>query len=619
MTVALQKRNFWKLVIGTLGIVYGDIGTSPLYTLNKCFVDGGLSLNEQNILGVISLIFWSLTLVVTIKYVTFIMRADNNKEGGILALTALVNRTTKKAKYQLTITIFGIIGAALLYGDGVITPAISVLGALEGLTVASPKLTHMVVPLSVLILIGLFWYQKQGTAKIGKFFGPIMVVWFVTLGILGLIQIIKNPSIIAALNPYYAYLIFAQNGSVGLHVLGGVVLAITGVEALYADMGHFNKTSIQFAWLALVFPCLVLNYFGQGGLLLQNANAITNPFYLLTPTWALYPTIILATIATIIASQAVISGVFSITSQAVQLGYFPRMRIIHTSSDSRGQVYIPFMNNLLLAFTTLAVILFRSSDNLAAAYGITVTGIMVITTLFTIILSLHGWKWSWLKVALIFVPLLIIDVTFFAVNIIKIQDGGLFTIFITVCIIATIYAWKRGKSVLSKTEEISQYSFLDLPKQTDTRQHGTAVFMSESKGQFPHSLNIYLKINRILHSKVLVLTIVTQDKPRVPPSERIKIRNRKGGVFQVTANYGFIEIPDMHHIFEQVKEKGIDVKLSETSFFISHGVPIATASPLLVGWVEKLFIILANNEEDPTEFYKIPHEQVIELGIRYRV
>jgi KUP system potassium uptake protein len=622
-----NKAKFWQLVIGAIGIVYGDIGTSPLYAVKKCFGADALAPAELNVLGVISLIFWSLTIVVAIKYISLILRADNDGEGGILALSSLILRNhqdSKKSKLHYFIVFAGILGAAMLYGDGIITPAISVLGALEGLTIISPKFQESIVPLSVLILMILFLYQKRGTAKIGNLFGPVMIVWFLVIAILGLVQIIQVPGILLAINPVYALEIISHHDMQSIHILGGVVLTITGVEALYADLGHFNKKSMRSAWFYFVFPCLILNYFGQGALLLSNAAAVENPFYMLVPSWALWPTIVLATFATVIASQAVISGIFSITWQAVQLGYLPRMRVIHTSSKSLGQVYVPFINNFMLFLTSIAVIFFRSSENLASAYGITVTGIMVITTFLTIILSFYVWRWRLLKIIIVCAGLMLIDLLFFGVNLLKILEGGWFTILISLGIYVVMTTWRHGRKIALRLETRYRGDVNALIKQLkfgkQKRIPGTAIFLSRTPEVMPHALRIHLKYNKLLHEKVILLSVKTNEGiPRIAENNRLKIRSLGEKIYQITANYGFMEIPDISKVMENADKLKPGLGLLEAPFFISRGVPQASPAPYLKGFFEKLYVFLSHNSASTVDFFKLPQGQILEIGIRFKV
>jgi len=620
------KKKLWPLFVGTIGVVYGDIGTSPLYTIKTCFESGAIIPDAVNIIGVISLIFWALFLVVTLKYVSIILRADNRGEGGVFALVALISRyfrNTKKSNRSIIIGL-GVLGAALLYGDGVITPAISVLGALEGLSVASPKLSFMIVPVAVILLITLFWYQKSGTAKIGKFFGSIMMVWFISIALVAIIPIIQEPRIFLALNPWYAFHVLKSNGILSIHILGTIVLAVTGVEALYADLGHFTKYSIRFSWFSLVLPALLMNYFGQGATMLKNPDAYVNPFYIMVPELMLYPMIILATVASIIASQAVITGLFSITWQAVLLGFMPRMRIVHTSPSQRGQVYVPFINNSLLVLTVLSVLLFKSSDSLASAYGLTITGIMLITTALTIVLSHYTWKWSIPKIISVFTIFICIDIIFFASSITKILDGAWYTVCISTIFGVVMYTWRKGMQALAKIFRKKRTTLAAFSKDVGItfrkRVPGTAVYMTRTANSIPSTVFTNRNHNHCLHENIIILSVEIKNVPRVAPSKRIKEVNFNNGIYQVKAYYGFIEVPNILKIFKRLEEKAIrNIDIKDISFFIGRGIPVESTAPYLSGWVEKLFIFLFNNAASATEFYKLPDDRVVELGTRVHV
>ncbi|KOR29231.1 hypothetical protein TI03_02835, partial [Achromatium sp. WMS1] len=516
------------LLLAALGVVYGDIGTSPLYTIRECFSVGGATTATADILGVISLVFWALMLVVTIKYVFFVMQADNRGEGGILALTALVLRTSKTTtQKRAVLATIGLIGAALFYGETGITPAISVLSALEGLEIATPGITPYIVPMAITVLLGLFFIQSSGTARVGALFGPVMVVWFTTLAILGLISIIRSPEIMVALDPRYGFDYFYRNGLSGLIVLGAVVLVFTGVEALYVDMGHFGRRTIQVAWLTFVCPALTLNYFGQGALLLRDPSAIINPFYRLAPTWGLYPLVLLSTAATIIASQAVISGAYSLTREAMQLGFLPRMRICYTSSDTKGQIYLPGINWLLAVVVILLVIGFQSSDALAAAYGMAVTGTMVATTLLMAVITRYRWHWPKIFVLVTIASILIVDLSFFGINALKIGEGGWFPVAIGSVVYLLMTTWQRGRQILRErlaTHLIPVNSFLDaLDVEPPIRVPGTAVFMTSRSEGIPHALLHNLNHNHVIHEQVALLNVQVEEVPIIDDVERIKV------------------------------------------------------------------------------------------------
>jgi KUP system potassium uptake protein len=616
------SKGLLHLIVGSIGVVYGDIGTSPLYTLKECVTESQFPLNETTVLGILSLIFWAITLVVTFKYVLLILRADNHGEGGILALLALALRQKESRLYQLLFGI-GIVGAALFYGDAIITPAISVLSAVEGLTVLSPEYQPYVVPIAVVILVGLFWGQHVGTSRIGSFFGPAMLVWFSVIGILGLIQIIKTPVILKAINPACAIYLFYEHGPKALLILSSVVLAITGAEALYADMGHFGRTAIQRAWFVIVFPSLAFNYLGQGALLLQDLSASENPFYYLVPIWGVFPLTLLSTVATIIASQAVISGIFSISWQAIQLGYLPRMRVVHTSAEHIGQVYVPVMNRALLALTILLVLVFKTSSDLASAYGFAVTGIMVITSLLTVFLAIHYWRWNVLVIIVVFGVFLSIDVLLFSMNTVKIFDGAWLPILIGFCLFTIMTTWARGRRVL--LEQIrrngrSLKGFMKAIKENPpVRIPGIAIYMSSTPEHLSNALVMNFRHNKILHEKVILLSLITLDVPFVPRAEKVKIVDLGYNIYKVIGYYGFKEFPSVSYILEKCDEQGLVLDLAQASFFMSRGIPIASTQPDLKGWREQLFIILAKNALSAADFFKIPHHRVMEIGIRVKV
>lgn len=620
-----KSEGIHGLALAAIGVVYGDIGTSPLYTITKCFGDGIIDVNPQNILGIISLIFWALTLVVSIKYISFILRADNKGEGGTLALVSLLLGTKRhQAKINISFAItLGIIGLALFYGDAIITPAISVLGALQGLTVAHPTWQLFVVPGSVALLIFLFWSQRHGSGSLGRWFGPIILMWFIAIGLLGLVQIIHSPRILLAINPYYAlYFAFHHHGLIVL-ALGGVVLAITGAEALYADLGHFSRRAIMLAWFTVVFPALILNYFGQGALLLNHSDAVNNPFYLIVPHGLLYPMIALATLATIIASQAVISGVFSVSWQAIQLGYFPRMQIDHTSARHFGQVYLPMANFMMLLLTVFAVVWFRDANNLASAYGLAVTGIMLITTILTIMVAITRWRWSLRRALMILGVFLVIDVTFFLVNTVKILEGAWFPIVIAVILWIVVDTWKKGRAALvadiqKRGQPITEF-VEKIVENKVLRVPGTAIFMSSTHATVPNAMKVYFKHSKIVHEKVIFLSIIVENTPKHNTKNRLRMIPLGQGIYQGIAFYGFKEVPNLHTILEKMIEYGLDIDMSDVSFFLSRGLPVASPSTYLEGWRENLFIFLSHNSAAATEYFRIPTQQVVELGIRFRI
>jgi KUP system potassium uptake protein len=602
--------------------VYGDIGTSPLYALRECFKpEYGLAATESNVYGVLSLILWSLISIVSIKYIVFVMRADNRGEGGILALVALVlQRLHREAdlRTKAVVTVIGLIGAALLYGDGVITPAISVLSATEGLAVVEPVLGKVAIPLTVIIILGLFFYQKKGTARVGRIFGPVMLIWFLTIAILGARQIFTEPRILLAVNPWYALSFFGLHGLHSFVVLGAVVLAVTGAEALYADMGHFGKRSIRIAWFGLVLPSLVVNYFGQGGLILHSAEAAANPFYLMAPRSLLYPLIALATIAAVIASQALISGAFSLTHQCVQLGYSPRVTIIHTSKREVGQIYIPEVNNALMVGCLLVVFYFKSSTALGAAYGIAVTGTFLMTTCLLYVVARTWWGWSKLHTLALVVPFLIIDGAFFGANFIKIHQGGWVPLVIAFFIFILMTTWNRGRDIV---QDLLRRGMLpidlllaDLENRKTVRVPGLAVFMTREPEGAPVVLLHHLKHNKVLHEQVVLLSILSEEVPEIPESDRITIKKLPQGFYRITARYGFMEGTNVPAILARAKEAGIDNKPLDTTFYLGREQLIPTGPTPLWSWRKKLFVFMSRNSRSATAFYGIPPNRVVELG-----
>ena len=613
------------LTLGALGVVYGDIGTSPLYTMKEVF--GGahaLPPSQDNVLGILSLVFWSLLIVVSLKYLIFIMRADNRGEGGIMALMSLVQRATRhRTRGHWLLVVLGLFGASLFYGDGLITPAISVLSAVEGLEVATPALKPYVVPTALVVLVSLFLLQRRGTAGVGVLFGPIMVVWFGLLAVLGAINVAQTPAVLSAMNPAYAVQFFATNQGLGFLALGAVVLAVTGVEALYADMGHFGRLPIRLAWFGFVLPALLLNYFGQGALLIREPDAVVNPFYLQGPEWAIYPMVAVATAATIIASQAVISGAFSVTRQAVQLGYLPRMEIRHTSEQAIGQIYIPFMNWLLLAGVVALVLGFQSSSNLAAAYGIAVTGTMAIDTILAAVIAITVWRWNRALVVIGALGFLFVDLAFFGANSFKVLDGGWFPIVVAGAVFAVLSTWKRGRELLRerlKSDSIPLQLFLDNVKEHGpTRVPGTAVFLSSQGQSVPHALLHNLAHNKVLHERVVFLTVRTEDVPFVRDSERIEVEDLGGNFYRVLAHYGFKEDPDVPRALNQCAVCGHEMNLLETSFFLSRETLIPTKMPGMAPWRERLFIWMARSAQNAMAFFRLPSNRVIELGTQVEI
>ncbi len=614
------RRYLATLSVAALGVVYGDIGTSPLYALKECFFGPhAMSPTPGNVLGVLSLIFWSLVLVVSVKYLAFVLSADNRGEGGILALMALTHPgggPGRRPRYL--ILLLGLFGAALLYGDGVITPAISVLGAVEGLTVAQPGLASWVVPLAVVILVGLFLLQQRGTGGIGAIFGPVMLVWFATISLLGVAAIIQHPEVLGAIGPWHAVDFFIRNRVQGFLVLGAVFLILTGAEALYADMGHFGARPIRLVWFTIVLPALLLNYFGQGALLLADPSAAANPFYHLAPGWGQYPLVVLATAAAIIASQAVISGAFSLTRQAVQLGYSPRVSVEHTSSKEIGQIYIPSLNWWLMIATIAVVIGFRSASGLAGAYGVAVTSTMVITTLLLHVVSREVWGWSLWRATLVAAGFLMIDLAFFAANIVKVPQGGWLPLLLAAGIYTLMATWKTGRQILSKRlqEKSIPLKILmgDLAADPPQRVPGTAVFMSGNPGGTPPALVHNLAHNKVLHEKVIFLTVVTEEVPHVVASERLTVKHMGKGFHEVIARYGFMEDPSIQDVIEHCKEKRLVIQLEGTTFFLGREELISTDRPGMARWRERLFAFMSRNALRATAFFQIPTTQVFEVG-----
>jgi KUP system potassium uptake protein len=617
------------LSLGALGVVYGDIGTSPLYSLKECFHEtAGIAPTPENVLGVLSLVFWAMTFVVTFKYLTFVMRADNRGEGGILALMALVGQSDLTGKGRRTLLLLGLFGAALLYGDGIITPAISVLGAVEGLKIAAPGLERVVVPVSVAILVGLFALQRQGTARVGAIFGPIMLVWFLCIALLGVRGILLDPSVLRAASPLHAAAFLARSGWHGFLVLGGVVLVITGGEALYADMGHFGRVPIRVAWLGLAMPALLLNYLGQGALILRDPKAIHNPFYLLVPDWALYPMIGVATLAAIVASQALISGAFSLTRQAVQLGYSPRVTIRHTSHSEIGQIYVPEVN-LMLGVACVALVLgFRSSGALASAYGIAVTGTMSITTLLFHRVMRDRWGWSRWRAWPLSALFLTVDLGFFSANLVKVEDGGWFPIVVGIGVYTLMSTWKKGRTELAvqiaKASLPLELLIADIERRRPVRVPGTAVFMTSGQGTAPPVLLHHLKHNKVLHERVVLASIVTEEIPRVSRRERLSVRSLGAGFYQVVGRYGFMQSPDVPRLLFSLPEGAIpgpafDRAEQETTYYLGRETLLPTGSSALARWRKRLFIVMSRNAQQASAFFKLPPNRVVEMGAQLQL
>jgi KUP system potassium uptake protein len=614
----------WKLSLGALGVVYGDIGTSPLYSLDECFSPKHhISIDEPNILGILSLVCWSLFLVVVVKYLSFIMRADNKGEGGILALLALLAPRVKEMKnaYRYVFLVMAaLFGAALLYGDGMITPAISVLSAVEGLEVATPAFKPFILPITVAILVGLFVAQRRGTAQIGAVFGPAMLLWFATIAAIGVPWIIKKPHVLVAVNPYYAYRFMADHGSVGFFVLGGVVLCITGGEALYADMGHFGKRPIRVAWYAVVFPALLLNYFGQGAMVLaSNGHPPEKVFYGLVDGWMRYPLVVIATVATVVASQALISGAYSLTQQAVQLGYWPRVSIVHTSGEAAGQIFVPEVNNALMVACVALVLGFRESGNLAAAYGIAVTGTMGITSFLFYVVATRVFHWRKPFAFLVTGAFMTVDLAFFSANVVKIKEGGWFPLAVGLCVFTIMTTWKRGRDALGafmREATLPLTLFMDDLKATPPhRVKGTAVFMTSNPDGAPPVLLHHLKHNKVLHEQVVLLSITTTHDPEVPPEKRLsKVTNLGLGFYQVTAAYGFMQTPNVLDVLRACASADLHVAEADTSFFLGRETLIITEKKGMARWRKVLFSFLSRNARPANAFFRIPPNRVVELG-----
>ena len=614
------KSSLVTLSLAALGVVYGDIGTSPLYTIKEVFAGNhSIPTTPDNVLGILSLVLWSLIVVVSTKYVAFVLRADNRGEGGIMALIALALRDVPwgSPKSRL-VSMIGILGAAMFYGDGMVTPAISVLSAVEGLEVVTPTFHSYILPITLVVLVALFLFQRKGTASVGALFGPVMIVWFLVLAALGIYSVAQTPGVLVALSPLHGLSFLAHNPGIALIALGAVVLSVTGAEALYADMGHFGRKPIELAWFWFVFPALVLNYFGQGALILRNADAIQNPFYLLAPDGALLPLVLLSTLATVIASQAVISGAFSVTRQAMQLGFVPRLEVLHTSDKEQGQIYIPAVNWGLLLMVIVLVLGFRSSNNLAAAYGIAVTGNMVMTTLLSFLVARSVWHWSWPRIVAIFGLFLLVESAFLAANLIKIPDGGWFPLVIGTVVFLLMTTWKRGRQLLAarlKGESFKLEPFIDsIALSPPTRVPGTAVFMNADPHGVPHAMLHNLMHNKVLHERVVVLTIRFEDRPYVPVAERVEVQPLKEDFFRVIVRYGFKDEPDLPKALLLCAEQEMEVNMMETSFFLGRETLIPRLGSEMAFWREKLFIAMFRNASSATSFFNIPTNRVVELG-----
>lgn len=615
-----EGKRLLVLSLAALGVVYGDIGTSPLYAIRECFHgEYGIEPSRANILGVLSLMVWSLVLVVCVKYLSFILRADNRGEGGVIALMALVHpaRRTRSAARWFLVGL-GLFGASLLYGDGMITPAISVMSAVEGLEVATSAFEPYVVVITVVILVGLFLFQHRGTARVGAIFGPVAMLWLAAIALLGLGGILRHPEILASVNPLHGVDFFLRNRWQGYFVLGAVFLVVTGTEALYADMGHFGRRPIRLTWYVFVLPALLMNYFGQGALLLADPSAASHPFYALAPSWALYPLVMLATAATIIASQAVISGAFSLTRQAIQLGYFPRLKIEHTSTETIGQIYIPQLNWLLMLATIGLVLGFRSTSKLAAAYGVAVTATMIIATALFYVVAREKFGWSRLAAGLPAALFLLVDLSFFGANISKIEHGAWFPIAIGVGAYTLMTTWRRGREVLGRrfrAKAVSHEQFLqDIRKRKVTRVPGLAVFMTGNPGLVPPALLHNLEHNKVLHEQVVLLTVVTEEEPRVPPKRQLEVEEQGYGIFSITAHFGFSQDPHVPRVLRRAAEQGLQFDPKSTSYFLGRERVLPRRRGGMARWRLELFSFLSRNAVDATTFFHIPPGRVIEVG-----
>ena len=623
MSTDSSSKNLSGPILGAIGVVFGDIGTSPLYALKETFAGHHpIPVTEETVLGVLSLVFWTMTILVSVKYVAIIMRADNRGEGGSLSLLALVTEITRGSGVSYYVALLGIFAAALFFGDSMITPAISVLSAVEGLEVIAPRLATFVLPITLGVLTALFAIQKHGTGVVGMLFGPVMCAWFGVLALLGLMAVAQRPEVAVALNPMYAAHFLAAYPWLSFLALGAVVLAVTGGEALYTDMGHFGKFPIRLAWFGLILPALVINYFGQGALLLADPSAVRNPFYLLAPGWALVPLVILATLATVIASQAVISGAFSVARQAVQLGYLPRMVIVHTSGSAQGQIYVPFTNWVLFLAVITLVVGFQSSSNLAAAYGIAVTGTMMIDTILVAFVMLLLWRWHWLAVAAVAGGFLIVDLAYFSANAIKIPQGGWFPLAIGVGSFTLLTTWKRGRQLLMRKMAelcLPLREFLLSLNDGVHRALGTAVFMTGNREGVPAALLHNLAHNKVLHERILLVTVVTEERPVVADADRLELTDLDQGFYRLIVKYGFMEEPNIPAALQQCAALGLEIDPLSTSYFLSREIIIPSLQPGMALWREHLFKLMSKNANSATEFFRIPTDHVVELGTQVEI
>ena len=622
--MAASKSSLSALTLGAIGVVYGDIGTSVLYAVKEVFGSGHVPFTTDNIYGILSIFFWTLSVIVSIKYVVLVLRADNNGEGGLVAMLALASQSVKdRPQLRRVLLLVGIFGTCLFYGDGVITPAITVLGAVEGLEVVSPAFKKYLVPLAILILLGLFMVQKRGTASIGRFFGPVMVVWFLIIALLGVVNIASGPEILWALSPHYALGFVFHNPTIAFVILGAVVLCVTGAEALYADMGHFGKKPIRLAWFAVAMPALTLNYFGQGALLLSNPAAVKNPFFMMAPDWALLPLVGLATLAAVIASQALISGAFSVTKQVIQLGYLPRLQVQHTSVKDTGQIYLPFVNWGLFVAIVLAVVMFKSSSNLAAAYGIAVCTDMLITTILTFFVIRYSWHYPLALCLGATSFFLLVDLAFWASNLLKLFDGGWFPLAIGGAIFTLMMTWKDGRRLLNQklqADAIDLNSFLEAVfVSPPLRVDGTAVFLTAAPGTVPNAMLHNLKHNKVLHQNNLFVTVRNHEVPWIGLDKRVEIESLGHDCWQVVIHYGFKNDPDIPKALQQIKGHGCELDSMTTSYFLSRDTVVPTIDSGMAQWREKLFSQMHHNASAAADFLKLPNNAVVELGSKIEI
>jgi KUP system potassium uptake protein len=622
--VTVSKSSLSALTLGAIGVVYGDIGTSVLYAVKEVFGSGHVPFTTDNVYGILSIFFWTLTIIVSLKYVTLVLRADNNREGGLIAMLALASQSVKdKPALRKVLLMVGVFGTCLFYGDGVITPAISVLSAVEGLEVVSPAFKKYVIPLTLIILFGLFWVQKRGTSGIGKFFGPITVIWFACISVLGVAQIVTHPTILWAISPQYALGFIWRQPGISFIILGAVVLCVTGAEALYADLGHFGKKPIRLAWFAVVMPALTLNYFGQGALLLNNPAAVKNPFFLMAPDWALLPLVGLATLATVIASQALISGAFSVTKQVIQLGYLPRLKIVYTNVKEAGQIYLPFVNWGLFVAIVLAVMIFKSSSNLASAYGIAVCTDMLITTILTFFVIRYSWKYPlWLCIAATSF-FFVVDFAFWASNLLKLFDGGWFPLLIGGAVFTLMITWKDGRHLLNdklRADAIDLSSFLEAVfVSPPVRVEGTAVFLTVEAGTVPNAMLHNLKHNKVLHANNLFVTVHNHEVPWIGMGKRLEIESLGHDCWQVIINYGFKNDPNIPIALQHIKGRGCDLDPMTTSYFLSRDTIVPTIGSGMAQWREKLFAQMHHNASGAADFLRLPNNAVVELGSKIEI